>query len=110
MNSYKVLNKQLFSIDNYSIIPIRYEDRLSILKWRNEQLYHLRQEKKLTKNDQENYFNNIVNKLFDQDRPNQILFSLNLFAPPLLIPSTLIFFLFRKSINTLLKFGLNLVA
>tara|TARA_B110000037_G_scaffold216400_1_gene275489 strand:+ start:297 stop:863 length:567 start_codon:yes stop_codon:yes gene_type:complete len=75
MNSYKVLKKQLFSIDNYSVIPIRYEDRLSILKWRNEQLYHLRQEKKLTKNDQENYFNNIVNKLFDQDRPNQILFS-----------------------------------
>jgi len=75
MNPYKVLKKQLFSIDNYSIIPIRYEDRLSILKWRNEQLYHLRQEKKLTKNDQENYFNNIVNKLFDQDRPNQILFS-----------------------------------
>ena len=75
MNSYKVLKKQLFSIDNYSLVPISYEDRLSILKWRNEQLYHLRQEKKLTKNDQENYFNNIVNKLFDQDSPNQILFS-----------------------------------
>ena len=75
MNCYKVLNNQNFSIDNYSIVPIRYGDRLSILKWRNEQLYHLRQDEILTKSDQDNYFNNIVNKLFDQDRPNQLLFS-----------------------------------
>ena len=53
MNSYKVLKKQLFSLNEYSIIPIRYEDRLSILKWRNEQIYHLRQDKLLTKNDQD---------------------------------------------------------
>ena len=75
MNFYKVLNNQKFSIDNYSIVPIRYGDRLSILKWRNEQLYHLRQDKILTESDQDNYFINIVNKLFDQDRPNQLLFS-----------------------------------
>ena len=75
MNFYKVLNNQKFSIDNYSIVPIRYEDRLSILKWRNEQLYHLRQDKILTESDQDNYFINVVNKLFDQDRPNQLLFS-----------------------------------
>ena len=75
MNFYKVLNNQKFSIDNYSIVPIRYGDRLSILKWRNEQIYHLRQEKLLTENDQENYFKNIVNKLFNQDKPSQLLFS-----------------------------------
>ena len=75
MNSYKVLKKQLFSLNEYSIIPIRYEDRLSILKWRNEQIYHLRQDKLLTKNDQDYYFKNVVNKLFNMQRPNQLLFS-----------------------------------
>jgi len=75
MTSYKVLINQKFSNDRYSIIPIRYEDRMAILKWRNEQIYHLRQHKPLTEKDQEHYFNTIVNKLFDQDRPNQLLFS-----------------------------------
>jgi RimJ/RimL family protein N-acetyltransferase len=45
------------------------------LKWRNEQIYHLRQSKPLTVEDQENYFNTVVDKLFDEERPNQILFS-----------------------------------
>jgi RimJ/RimL family protein N-acetyltransferase len=75
MKSYKVLIKQKFSNDKFSIVPIRYEDRMNILKWRNEQIYHLRQHKPLTEKDQEYYFNNIVNKLFDQEQPNQILFS-----------------------------------
>lgn len=48
---------------------------MDILKWRNEQIYHLRQEKLLTEIDQENYFKNIVNKLFNQDQPSQLLFS-----------------------------------
>lgn len=72
---YKCLNKQVFSETVFEIVPIRYEDRLNILKWRNEQIYHLRQDKPLTVQDQENYFNNTVSLLFDQARPNQILFS-----------------------------------
>lgn len=75
MNSYKVLNKQVFTNGNYSIVPIRYEDRLDILKWRNEQIYHLRQSKPLTFEDQENYFNTVVDSLFDKEWPSQILFS-----------------------------------
>lgn len=75
MNSYKVLNKQVFTNGNYSIVPIRYEDRLDILKWRNEQIYHLRQVKPLTVEDQENYFKIVVAELFDQENPSQILFS-----------------------------------
>lgn len=75
MNSYKILNKQVYSEGDYSIVPIRFEDRHAIMKWRNEQMYHLRQDKMLTVEDQENYFNNVVSKLFAQDRPNQILFS-----------------------------------
>jgi RimJ/RimL family protein N-acetyltransferase len=48
---------------------------MDILKWRNEQVYHLRQEKPLAKADQENYFKNVVNTLFNQEKPNQLLFS-----------------------------------
>ena len=40
MNSYKVLNKQIFISDKYSLVPIRFEDRYNIMKWRNEQIYH----------------------------------------------------------------------
>jgi RimJ/RimL family protein N-acetyltransferase len=48
---------------------------MDILKWRNEQIYHLRQEKLLTEIDQENYFKNVVNKSFQKDKPSQLLFS-----------------------------------
>ncbi|MBA6155159.1 GNAT family N-acetyltransferase [Tenacibaculum sp. S7007] len=74
-NAYKVLDTQSFSKDHYSIVPIRFEDRLQIMKWRNEQMYHLRQAKILTEEDQNSYFKNIVSKLFEQEKPNQILFS-----------------------------------
>lgn len=72
---FKCLKQQVYSDGNYSIVPIRYADRWEIMKWRNEQIYHLRQARPLTVEDQENYFNNVVAKLFDQDKPNQILFS-----------------------------------
>ena len=49
---------------------------MDIMKWRNEQIYHLRQARPLTEEDQNTYFENIVSKLFYQERPNQILFSL----------------------------------
>ena len=75
MDNYKVLLKQKFCLDGYSIVPIRYEDRLKIMKWRNEQLYHLRQDQELTITDQELYFSNVIQKQFDQEKPNQILFS-----------------------------------
>lgn len=72
---YKVLQQNSFSYGSISIVPIRYEDRFDIMKWLNEQIYHLRQKQPLTVEDQDNYFTNIVSKLFDQDQPNQILFS-----------------------------------
>jgi RimJ/RimL family protein N-acetyltransferase len=75
MKSYSVLKKQVFSDEIYSIVPIRYEDRLNIMKWRNEQVYHLRQNKPLTTVDQEYYFSNVIASLFEQEKPNQILFS-----------------------------------
>ena len=75
MLTYKCLNKQQFQSDYYKIVPIRFEDRYNIMKWRNEQIYHLRQSKILTIEDQDLYFELIVKKLFEQDKPNQILFS-----------------------------------
>jgi hypothetical protein len=75
MNSYKALNKQIFTEGDYSLVPIRIEDRMDIMKWRNDQIYHLRQVKPLTAADQDNYFKNVVLKLFDQEQPEQILFS-----------------------------------
>ena len=72
---YNCLEKNEFIIGEYKITPIRYEDRLNILKWRNEQMYHLRQDKPLSELDQENYFNNIINKSFKKEQPSQLLFS-----------------------------------
>jgi RimJ/RimL family protein N-acetyltransferase len=75
MNSYKALNKQSFSNGNYSIVPIRMEDKLDIMKWRNDQIYHLRQNKPLTEEDQVRYFEAVVKRLFEEQQPNQLLFS-----------------------------------
>jgi RimJ/RimL family protein N-acetyltransferase len=74
-SEYKALNNRVFTFGNLSLVPIRFEDRYELMKWRNEQIYHLRQTKPLTKSDQDNYFEKTVAKLFDQDQPNQILFS-----------------------------------
>jgi RimJ/RimL family protein N-acetyltransferase len=75
MASYNCLHKQEITMGEYTIVPIRYEDRLTIMKWRNEQMYHLRQEKILTENDQEAYFQNIIHPSFKEKAPAQILFS-----------------------------------
>ena len=72
---YKALNKQVFTNGDFSLVPIRFEDRYEIMKWRNEQIYHLRQAKPLTEEDQNAYFENVVSNLFDQEQPNQLLFS-----------------------------------
>ncbi len=73
--NYKVLRQQSFSEGEYSIVPIRQEDKMVIMQWRNDQLYHLRQAAPLTVEDQNRYFRNVVNSLFEQERPSQILFS-----------------------------------
>lgn len=75
MKNYSCLTNSIFQQGSFSIVPLRFEDRIDIMKWRNEQIYHLRQNKPLTLEDQENYFNTVVAKLFDEEQPNQILFS-----------------------------------
>lgn len=75
MPKYICLNQQEQYLGGYSIVPLRYEDRFSIMKWRNEQIYHLRQARLLTEEDQQRYFDNVVSKLYDISKPDQILFS-----------------------------------
>ena len=75
MRTYVCLQQQEQKIGNFSIVPLRYEDRFSIMKWRNEQIYHLRQARPLTEEDQQRYFDNVVAKLYDNPKPDQILFS-----------------------------------
>ena len=72
---YKALSQENFQHGEFQIVPIRYKDRLDIMKWRNEQMYHLRQSKVLTEENQEGYYKNTISKLFTRKKPNQILFS-----------------------------------
>ena len=75
MRKYKCLSEQVYSFNEYTIAPIRFQDRYDIMKWRNDQIYHLRQTNPLDKETQDSYFKNVVSKLFDIDKPTQILFS-----------------------------------
>jgi RimJ/RimL family protein N-acetyltransferase len=75
MMNYKCLKQQKFQSGKFSIVPLRSEDKFLIMKWRNEQIYHLRQQKPLTENEQEKYFNTVVAGFFEQGQPSQVLFS-----------------------------------
>ena len=75
MNFYRCLNVREFKKNNLKLVPIRFEDRYNILKWRNEQMYHLRQNIPLSFDQQDHYFSNVIERLFDQEYPSQILFS-----------------------------------
>jgi RimJ/RimL family protein N-acetyltransferase len=75
-NGYLALKKQVYRIGNYEIVPVRWEDRFKIMQWRNEQIYHLRQDKVLNEEDQNKYFSFTIAESFQQNRPNQILFSM----------------------------------
>lgn len=75
MRVYKCLKQQIVTSGEYSLVPIRHEDRYDIMKWRNEQIYHLRQSELLTRNKQDAYFNTTIAPLFNKEKPMQILFS-----------------------------------
>ena len=75
MRYYKNLKNQVFSYENFKIVPIRDIDKEDIMVWRNEQIYHLRQKNVLTIDAQKKYFDTKISKLFDLEKPDQILFS-----------------------------------
>ena len=72
---YKCLPKQEFIDEDYKLTAIRDQDKYEIMKWRNEQIVVLRQKEVLTKKTQNGYFKNVVDKLFEQEKPSQLLFS-----------------------------------
>lgn len=75
-NSYVCLTNQVFVLNEFELVPIRYCDRYLIMQWRNDQIYHLRQADKLTTADQDSYFENVIIPSFNTELPGQILFSL----------------------------------
>lgn len=75
MRTYKCLDSTDFHSGNFHLEPIRDEDQFDIMTIRNEQLYHLRQAEPLTKEKQQQYFSTVVAGLFEQEKPNQLLFS-----------------------------------
>jgi hypothetical protein len=72
---YSFLKFDDYSFENYTLLPLRYEDISKIKKWRNDQLSILRQKKILTNTDQENYYQELIKKSFFNPNPNEILFS-----------------------------------
>lgn len=72
---YKVLKNNRFEYSEYAVVPYRKDDRLKIMKWRNQQMDVLRQKSTLTEKDQDNYYQNHVEPSFLQDQPKIILFS-----------------------------------
>lgn len=75
MNRYKILKKQNFSFQNYKLVPIREEDIQLIKNWRNDQIDILRQEESITREQQIDYYNQVIKKSFSDEKPSLMLFS-----------------------------------
>ena len=73
---YKCLKNNIFLLNDFSLEPIREEDKYYIMQMRNEQMYHLRQSILLTKQSQDQYFKDVVSDLFIKENPDQLLFSI----------------------------------
>ena len=75
-NSYLCLARKKLVKDNLTLLSVRHRDIDQIRIWRNSQLNFLRQNKKISYLEQEDYYmNNIFNE-FETDKPNNIIFSL----------------------------------
>lgn len=57
------------------LVPLRHEDLLNIMHWRNAQLKVLRQREFLTHEQQERYFQGVILPSYCEEQPRQILFS-----------------------------------
>lgn len=75
MAEYAVLSANTYAIRDFQVVPIRRQDMLSIMSWRNDQIEVLRQKNLLTPAEQEKYYNDVISPSFDSPKPSQILFS-----------------------------------
>jgi RimJ/RimL family protein N-acetyltransferase len=72
---YKVADHAVLGTEALKIAPIKYVERTAIMEWRNAQLDILRQEEPLTAEQQDDYFRNTIAPQFEQDEPEQLLYS-----------------------------------
>lgn len=75
LKKYSLLRNNKTQFKNYSLVPLRKSDIQNIRKWRNDQIKFLRQKNTLSKDDQINYYDNIINKSFYMPNPKIMLFS-----------------------------------
>lgn len=73
--SYRCLQNQSYSLGDYTIVAIRWEDMYHIMEWRNEQIFHLRQKEPLTRQMQEMYYKGVLVPSFVEENPAQVLVS-----------------------------------
>ncbi|MCC2545235.1 ATP-grasp domain-containing protein [Hymenobacter sp. BT175] len=76
MMTYRALRRNQYRWQDYELLPIRLQDREPIRQWRNAQLDILRQRAPLSPADQDRYFAQVVQPLFETEQPAQLLFSL----------------------------------
>ncbi len=76
MSKYKILSKNNYKYNNYILTTIREKDIEKIRIWRNKQINILRQSKIITKQEQIDYYNQNIKKLFIKKNPESILFSI----------------------------------
>lgn len=75
MRAYASIKTQTITYNDHTIVPIREDDRYTIMHMRNAQIFHLRQNEPLTAVQQDHYFATVISPLFDAQQPSQILFS-----------------------------------
>jgi carbamoyl-phosphate synthase large subunit len=73
---YEILSKDSYSLRDYVIVSLRYQDIQEIRKWRNEQLHILRQKHPISTKQQEYYYHNVIHTSYFQKHPELILFSI----------------------------------
>lgn len=72
---YRCLDLTLLGQGEYAVIPVRREDMLPIMAWRNAQLGVLRGRAPLTETQQLAYWEQVVEPAFAEEQPDQILFT-----------------------------------
>jgi RimJ/RimL family protein N-acetyltransferase len=75
MSVYNQIDFSKLMIGEYRLVPIREQDIFPIMEWRNAQIDVLRQNNKLTRDDQEKYYREVILATFGQQVPSQMLFS-----------------------------------
>jgi len=78
VRKYNFINFDNLRLKEYFLVPLRKSDTQLVRHWRNDQIRVLRQKKRLTKQEQLSYFNNVVKKSFEKKKPDLILCSLML--------------------------------